>query len=89
MLKFFLQNLIDNCLGGGFCSVNFEYTHTETVYTHGSSPPNFKGDLKISDQNNWRGSEQNIKFGGGPKMLRGGGHMNIVGKGGHTPPTFS
>ena len=33
------------------------------------------GDLKISDQNNW----------GGPKILEGGGAMNIVGKGGHTP----
>ena len=31
---------------------------------HGSSPPNFRGDLKISDQNNWGGPEQKIKFGG-------------------------
>ena len=31
--------------------------------------PNFRGDLKISDQNNWGGPEQNIKFDGG----RGGG----------------
>ena len=39
------------------------------------------GDLNISDQNNWRGPEQKIKFGGrarfkgGPKILagRGGG----------------
>ena len=44
----------------------------ETVYTHGSSPPNFRGNLKISDQNNWKGPEQNMKFGGGPKMLGGG-----------------
>ena len=30
---------------------------------HGNSPPNFRGDLKISDQNNWRrgGAEQKIK----------------------------
>ena len=37
------------------------------------------GDLKISDQNNWGGPEQKIKFWGGakfkggPKILRGGG----------------
>ena len=52
-------------------------------------PPNFKGDLKISDQNNcgwggWGGEgggpEQKIKFflegakfKGGPKILGGGG----------------
>ena len=32
---------------------------------HGSSPPppNFRGDLKILDQNNWEGPEQKIKFG--------------------------
>ena len=41
------------------------------------------GPLKISDQNNWGGTEQKIKFGGGakfkgePKIL--GGAMNIVG----------
>ena len=38
---------------------------------HGSSPPTFGGDLKISDQNNWRGSEQKIKF-GGELNFRGG-----------------
>ena len=27
--------------------------------------PNFREDLKISDQNNWGGPEQNIKFDGG------------------------
>ena len=51
------------------------------------------GDLKISDQNNWGGPEQKIKFWGGakfkggPKILWGvgGGAMNIVGKGYHTP----
>ena len=31
---------------------------------HGSSPPNFRGDLKISDENNWGGPEQKTKFGG-------------------------
>ena len=46
--------------------------------THGSSPPNFRGDQKSSDQNNWGGPEQKIKFGGGakfkggPKILGGG-----------------
>ena len=25
--------------------------------------PNFRGDIKISDQNNWGGPEQKIKFG--------------------------
>ena len=30
-----------------------------------AAPSNFRGgDLKISDQNNWGGPEQNIKFGG-------------------------
>ena len=44
--------------------------------------PNFLGDLKISDRNNWGGPEQKIKFGWGggaefkvrPKLL--GGPMN-------------
>ena len=45
---------------------------------HGSSPPNFRGNLKIPDQNNWEGPEQEIKFGkakfkGGPKILWEGG----------------
>ena len=33
---------------------------------HGSSPPppNFRGDLNISDQNNWGRPEQKIKFEG-------------------------
>ena len=30
----------------------------------GSPPPNFRGELKISDQNNWGGPELKIKFGG-------------------------
>ena len=43
-------------------------------------------DLKISDQNNWRGTEQKIKFGGrarfkGVTKILGGGVMNIVGNG--------
>ena len=29
-----------------------------------AAPPNFRGDLRISDQNNWGGPEQKIKFGG-------------------------
>ena len=37
-----------------------------------AAPPNFRGgDLKISDQNNWGGPEQKIKFGGGELNLRG------------------
>ena len=46
--------------------------------------------LKISDQNNWGGGPQqkiNFFFLGGSQIL--GGPMNIVGKGGHTPPPFS
>ena len=37
------------------------------VGNHGSSPPNFQGDLKISDQNNWGGdlSKKLNFFGGG------------------------
>ena len=34
-------------------------------HLHGSSPPNFRGDLIISDQNNWGGPEEKIKFGEG------------------------
>ena len=48
-----------------------------------SPPVILWGSLKISDQNNWEGPEQKIKFGGGPKIL--GGPMKIVGKGGQTP----
>ena len=28
-----------------------------------AAPPNFRGDLEISDQNNWGGIEQKNKFG--------------------------
>ena len=35
-----------------------------SMVLHGSSPPYFRGDLKISDQNNWGGPEQKLKFGG-------------------------
>ena len=47
---------------------------------HGSSPPpNFTGGpLKISDQNNWGGTEQKIKFGGGAKFK---GEPKILGMG--------
>ena len=42
-----------------------EYGYIILEYLHGSSPPNFRGDLKISDQNNWVGKpKQKIKFGG-------------------------
>ena len=34
-------------------------------------PPILEGDLKISDQNNWGGPEQKIKFGGGAKFKGG------------------
>ena len=39
-----------------------------------AAPPNFRGDLKFSDQNNWGvgGPEQKIKFGGGELNFRGG-----------------
>ena len=45
---------------------------------HGSSPPNFRGDLKIPDQNNWRDLSKKLNGGGGakfkwgPKILGGG-----------------
>ena len=49
-----------------------------------AAPLNFRGDLKISYQNNWGGPEQKIKFGGaGAKIL--GGAISIVGKGGIPP----
>ena len=57
-----------------------------------AAPLNFRGDQKISDQNNWMGGGEgnwakikfggDLKFKGGPKIL--GGH--IVGKEGHTSP---
>ena len=52
-----------------------------------AAPPNFRGDLKISDQNNWRDLSKKLNLGGG-------GAMNIVGKGDPTPsfldqPSFS
>ena len=41
-----------------------------------SPSPNFRGGLKISDQNNWRGPDQKIKFFGGRELnFRGGGSM--------------
>ena len=36
-----------------------------------AGPPNFRRDLEISDQNNWGGPEQKIKFRRGPKILGG------------------
>ena len=33
-----------------------------------AAPPTFRGDLKISDQNNWEEPEQKIKFGEGAKF---------------------
>ena len=42
---------------------------------HGSTPPNFRGDLEISDQKNWEGPEQKIKFRG----AEGGGELNLRG----------
>ena len=32
---------------------------------HGSSPPNFRGDLKISDQNNWGDLSKKLNLGVG------------------------
>ena len=38
-----------------------------------AAPPNFRGNLKISNQNNWGGRpEQKIKFGGGGAKFKGG-----------------
>ena len=55
------------------------------MYFHGSSTLILGGGLKISDQNNWRGPEQKIKFGGRAKFKGGaiilGGLMTIAGKG--------
>ena len=54
-------------------------------HLHGSSPPNFRGDLIISDQNNWGGAlKKKLNLGRGPKIL-GWGAMNIFGKRGHNP----
>ena len=38
--------------------------------------PNFRGDLKISDQNNWGGPEQKIIFWGGGELNFRGEAMN-------------
>ena len=60
------------------------YHHVTNLVKHGMvimimvaapPPPNYRGQLKISDQNNWGGPEQKIKFvgvakfKGGPKIL--------------------
>ena len=45
-----------------------------------AGPPNFRGILKISDQNNFWGPEQKIKFGEGAKFKRG---TKILGVGGY------
>ena len=43
-----------------------------TLKNHGSSPPNFSGDLKISDQNNWGwGLSKKLNLGGGDLNLKG------------------
>ena len=44
---------------------------------------NFRGDLKIPDQNNWGDLSKKLNLGGAKFK---GGPMNIVGKGGHTLP---
>ena len=46
-----------------------------------AAPPILRGNLKISDQNNWGDLSKKLnlgraKFKGGPKILRGGGAMN-------------
>ena len=51
-------------------------TGTFIEHYHGSSPPNFRGDLKISDQNNWGDLSKKLnlggaKFKGAPKILGG------------------
>ena len=66
------MHLQKNGLAYKYC-INLIETKSDNKITHGSSPPppNFRGgDLKISDQNNWVGHEQKIKFGGG-----GGGQI--------------
>ena len=49
------------------------YHHVTNLVKHGMvimimvaapPPPNYRGQLKISDQNNWGGPEQKNKFGG-------------------------
>ena len=39
-------------------------TGTYIKHYHGSSPPNFRGELKISDENNWGEKKKKTKFGG-------------------------
>ena len=41
------------------------------------SPPNFRGDLKISDQTNSGGPEQKIKFGGELNLRFKGGNLKF------------
>ena len=47
-------------------------TELKTFHVHGSSPPNLRGDLKISDQNNWRDLSKKFNLGGGELNLRRG-----------------
>ena len=61
-------------------SVSLRTSDIPETWQQPSPPPSgiFMQDLKISDQNNWRGPEQKIKSGGeakfkgGPKVLGGG-----------------
>ena len=41
-----------------------------------AGPPNFRGDLKISDQNNWGDLRKKINLWGGGELDLGGGLMN-------------
>ena len=54
--------------------LQFPVLHDTQYQNHVSSPPNFRGDLKFSYQNNWEGPEQKNKFGGGELNFRGGAY---------------
>ena len=46
-------------------------------WLHGSSPPNFRGDLKISDQNNWGGGDLSKKLNLGDELNLRRGAMKL------------
>ena len=64
LVSFLLTLNIFDMLTGLMC-----FLMTLSMYMVAAPPsPNFRGDLKISGQNNWGGPEQKIKFGGDLKF---------------------
>ena len=57
------------CLQKRMCLDRLPPTLDALVMVAAPPPPILGGDLKISDQNNWGGPDQKIKFGRGGKLI--------------------